>query len=375
MKINIIQKLKRPIFLSNLLPICLMLFFSSKQTVAQNLTKTFEKEVKVDDGATIIANVLEIENFPITTWDKPYVKQSIDVTIVPHKKTEVAQELLESLVIQLHEGGNRVNTDFDLGIESMIYTKKYCKIILKNKREFKIKDIKIKGSLYIPRNSNLNLKTISSNVTLGDLNGYLHLDMNSGDIRAGNVERLDAKLMFCKAYFKEIKEARLHTTSGEFHADKIELVNCTSAILGKYIISEIGDLEIENGSTNNFTIKKLGRLNAPRTDFCNFNIGNLKESLLINSINGDVTIDAVDNNFELIDITDGLSTVRLGLKPVENYLLTIFHSFHTKYQYPVGVTLLTKEDGYKEVYLKGTEDKAGKINIRCESSKVFFNGK
>jgi len=364
-------------FKTVLLPAFLLLTLSIS---AQDLSKEIVKEVKVANESTISITLHGEKGFKINTWDKDVVKHVVKVSVVPEKQEE-AQDFLNNLEVEVQESKNgKLEIGYGMFSNNCLNIKKTSSngkkytYTLSNGKKYKVKSMKITGEIYIPKTMNVEIDAFHSSVVVGDLDSQLSADSRSSDLKGGQVKYLNLKGKNGKAAFDKIGTATLDCTGTEFKTNDAGDMNISSSMT-KFNIGKVDKLMISETANDEFTINSADQLISLKSTFTNYDIDELSSTMDMRSVSGDVTIEEVKSGFEYIDIHNGTSTVNLGVGATKNYMINAYDNLFTEYKYPEKVKLLKKDGKVKEVYLMGEENKAGKINIKCESCKINFKDK
>lgn len=432
MKKNTIKKAPRPSLVSRsyLLNNCLPLFIfmiAAFVVEGQELKNTFSKEITIVSGGSITTkgplhmdfemngriamdwnnkfyqiipggndgvSALLIRDYQIFTWAKNTVKQEVEISILPDENAPLeAKQLMEALSLTLVENASgAIVIDDNLNIQKFGFTNGFLKrntnkITLENGKAYRMKGITIKSTLHIPKASNLTLSSKYLGVSLGDLDGKLHLDLQNAAITAGDVKELAANLDFCEASFKQLGKVVVNCKKTTFIAESIEKMTVGSndlagqaiykcnlhgrgakSSLSKYSLQSVEEIEILETTNDNFAVGNVKNMKANYSTFSNFEIGKLEESLYLNAKNGDLRINELAANFKKVELDNHISSIHLNMKASPNYRIKLQENEYTELDFSENIKRLKQNDA--QVYLKGKEATAGKIDISCNSCKI-----
>lgn len=430
MKINIIKTaLKRHLRYSCSFFILLIAFGTQAQTIA----KTFTKELAIPDYTTMVSKgpysmgfkmngridlnsggekftitpgsndgiaALIIDGYQIFTWDKKMVRQTLEISIEADKNTpNDAQQLMDHLKMNLQlDANNKVLIDDNMNIKSFgfvngWFTSNKSFIILDNGKKYAIKSINIKASLHIPKKSNLELTSKYIPISIGDIEGQLHVNINNARLSVGNVEQLEASLYFSKAAFQSITNAKINGVNSEIKTGCITNVLVGSDyyspkntsdvnLIGgdkqysystNYNFDEVKNLTIATTTSDQFNIGKINSLTSLHSTFTDYTIAELTEKLLLSAKNGNLRINSVAKTFQSIVLDNNISSIYLNMIANPNYSLQLLPNKYTEYDLPKGLTHHSKKDEWEGEHTKGDKEKGGTIEIRCHDCTVEIN--
>jgi len=397
--------------------------------IAQEITRTFSKELSVAPESHIISNgprymafesngrmssslvdkeftlvpggnddipALLIKEYQIFTWELNKIRQIVEIKILPDEDApEEAQQLMDKLQIRLtlHADGS-IPIDDNLNIAKFGFVNGFFKrntntVTLENGKKYRVKSLIISSQLTIPSNARLSLKVKYISVSLGDLKGSLHLISESGSLRAGNINKLDAILNFTQLSVLDIDSARVNVHNSSFAAKNIRSLVVGSNELtmndeakkalfydkrkstaSTYTFESVTRLRIQETVNDKFFLGALGSLVSHHSTFSDYQIASLKDRLDLRAKNGDLRIEELASGFNSVKIENNVSTITIGLGKTKDYQLEIFQNKYTEYQF--NEELSSIKDFPQNPYLKGNKDKAGKIVLGCESCKIIL---
>ena len=420
MKKNMIKKALR----------CSLIFSLSMQGLlisAQEISRTFSKSIQVSPEVAIFTKgpraltiemsgkmhmtsrkddyillpggnngvpALVIKDYTVSTWDKNELQQTVDITILPDEAApQDATDLMNHLTMNLQPYlSNKIKIDDNLNISKINMVNGFFKsnittITLTNGKQYQIKSMTIKSSLQIPRTCQLNISSKYVGIYIGDHTGKLQLDLESSEVTLGNANQLEASLKFVNLTGKHITSAKLTASNTQFSVDKVDTLiigkpvhQSTGSLFGhkassssnKYLLETAGRLLIQETANDQFQIGALDHMSAANSTFSNYDIKSLHGSLNLSAKNGDLNLQTVKEGFESIIIDNHISTVNIGLQTTSNYKVEIDRNIYTELNFPIHLSTTKTELSPGTIFTKGNADKAGKINLRCDSCTIFL---
>lgn len=379
--------------------------------LAAQQTITYANSKAINNSANVSLNLEHIDEMVIATTSDKIL--SFDVKLIFDKdvldKATLAK-IKESIEFAIEDKNNGVYVDFSSPFKSHQITQGWLlgnktKIILKTgeKLEFdEIIDFEITVNVNVPNTnqidiksefSKLNMNNIDSKVTmnlshttvhtndlgeldltcefskinLGNINGNALIKAEHSNVTGLNVEDVNTTQAFSTIEFAKAKHVTgrlehstfianqtsdLNISSAEF--SKLELNNAGKVILktiqhSKLNLGSVSDLAISDGAFTKITadeVKNLLRINA---SYCNMEVLNL------------------DNDIQVIDITNHFATVSLGTQKIEGFDLYVHNGEFTKVR-TKSETIEKKSDGYYRKRLSGKNIR--EINVTCPHCTV-----
>ncbi|MEM8892305.1 MAG: hypothetical protein AAGD28_30280 [Bacteroidota bacterium] len=404
--------------------IIILLFFAPLQAQDQKLTKSFHKEIEVEEFSQIISQgfwnmemeshgrmsssredrdyimvpggnddvpALRLKEYHIRTWDKSSVKLEVEIVVIPDEDDpEEAQGLLDELSINLKRNEkNELLIDENLniakfGFENGFFSRNVNTYTLENGKSFRAKGLSIQAELFIPKKSNLYLRYQLGYITVGDLEGKLQADLLSSRLTGGNVKEFEGRFQFyAKVAFNQIEKATIQSDNSEFKVQELgslSLGNPASmeapipllesqrhqrSSLSKYYLDKVGQMEIYESTNDKFKIGQLGSLTSLHSTFSDYEIKELQNSLQLRAKNGDLKIEAIHADFTSIEVDNRISEIQLNLAGVPNLNIHPLHISYTEYHLPEKMKQSLIES--QTAYHKGSKDLAGEIKLLCNS--------
>lgn len=298
--------------------------FSLVKIQAQELTKTYSKEITIEpftnlkithphvllysmhgsmsskyeeqEGYILRPGVmgekpcLIIRSFTIHTWDKNSLKQEVTISVLPEKgKEATAQELMKQLTIELSTAvNNQLTIDGNMNIEKMELMNGWFRrdrntFILTNGQSFDVRQLVIESKLYIPKKSNIEINSDKSvGLTLEDLEGKLKINADYGYVKGANIKAFEGNIGHFKASFKNVGSVLLNAKYSEFDAQKVQTMTIGSLDLLSTRPSGRGlfATDFENNTlsfSNKYRIENIEQLIIKSSGNDQFNLGNVEE--------------------------------------------------------------------------------------------------
>ncbi len=182
----------------------------------KNLEKSYQWSYQVNEDVSLTFNNYDCD-LTIHTWDKPEIAytMSVDATLKSEEDTRRLDEHIEDLKFS--------NSTSSVHIDNRFWTSK--KVImgrktmtLKGARTIRFSEFKMKGEMWIPKNSNLNLTSKYSEIEVEDLNGRVSLDLYNDKLYGGLVNsNIKIAAKYSTLEFTDMKDiqADLYNTTVE----------------------------------------------------------------------------------------------------------------------------------------------------------------
>lgn len=291
--------------------ILILLVASATVLNAQSVKKDFHKEFQAG-ASTELRIENQFGNVIVQEWDQN--KIVIDVNVeVKAEKQDVAQKLLDRIVVNFKEEGNKLSAITDMKNEESIKTKN---------TEFHI-DYTVK----CPKSLNLAIENQFGDVSLGSLTGPVDLEVQFGSINAVSLtgEENTIELQFGKATINELKNGSVEVQ----HSELVKISSCDA-------------LNIE-AQFSELKIGKIGKIDG-ELEHSNTVIEQLTNALNIEASMGSLEVLNVAAGFSLIDIEQSMGEVKLAMDPRAGYKL-VAESAMGKISVPAGFKATKKDTG------------------------------
>lgn len=334
---------------------------------------------------------LRLKEYRINTWDKNIVRLEVEIVLVPDDdKPEDAQELLDQLKIEVKRNEkNEILIDENLniakfGFENGFFSGNENVYTLENGKEFRVKGLSLQAALFIPKKSNLYLRSELGDISMGDLEGRLEADLLSCRLKGSGLGELVGRFQFyAKIEFDKINKASIQSHNSSFTAKEIGSLNLGQpstlqaripileeqrqhrSSQSKYQFDKVGSIEIYESTNDKFKIGQLGSLASLHSTFSDYEIKELQHKLSLRAKNGDLIIESIHSDFESIEIDNKISEIKLNLAGIDDLQIKAFQNSYTEYHIPAHMreSLIEK----KAAYLKGSPNESGSIQILCNS--------
>lgn len=249
----------------------------------------FNQSYKYSKKRTIDANFEVADNYAlsltgrysdykISTWDENYVSFHVEI-ITKSNKQETAEEMLYA-----------IDVDFD---NAKIEKKINAKTVI-NKNNIKNVSFQISYYVMVPHDIAISINNLYGDVIMDKANKDLYIDMKYGDFSIDDIfTHAEINLLYGDADVKNAKQITARLNYGD-----INVVNVNKVLL-----------TMNYGSANFDAVDVLsGKLN-----YSDIELGNVAKTADISVNYGDVEINNMNNDFELIKVQANYSDIELLL--------------------------------------------------------------
>ena len=357
------MKTMKTYFYSSILLSLLLSFSLNGFAQGKKVEKTYKWHYQVDPSVKFTFQNYDCDLI-IHTWDKPSIEyhMSVNATLKCEADAGKLDAYLEKLDYSHSAGSVSFNNRFWTSKRTMMGKKT---ITLRGGGKLTFSEFKMKGELWIPKNSHLTLESKYSEIKLDDIQGRLSLDLYNDKLYGGVVNSpviLAAK--YSNLEFKNLKDmnADLYSTSIE-----------AGDVGDLHIVSKYSD--VRTGNAGNITI------DAYNDKYSFENTGDIKiidkYSDLNARISGHVRLDCYNSTVNLVSAQDvelsskyGKYTIGEGRKLNistsynDNFKIDTLHSVNIseskygEYQLDYLESSLLLRDGYSD---KFSVEKTGKL--------------
>lgn len=268
------------------------------------MTRTIERSFKVPDKV----NVEIINKYGpviVNTWENDSVKVTIELTAFGNKRSTISKTL------------DRVDFDFNLNnefltIETILDRKSgffqelwnsindYSQTLLsKNK-------LRIAYDVFIPENAQLDLDNKFGDVYIAELEEKSKIVVSHGNLRAksfGDYSRIDVS--FGNATIKSVNEGLLNFKAADVEIQQIRNCEIRSSSSQVSLVNAYR-VKMDSRSDRRYRIENIDHLSG-KGYFSRLYIRNVKSSLNLDLNFGEVTVTAVNGDFNSVEI-NGKST-------------------------------------------------------------------
>ena len=183
---------------------------------SKEIQKTYSWKYEVNDDVRFTFNNYDCD-LMIHTWDKPEIeyKMSVDATLKSGEDAARLDRFIDDLEFTHSSGSVEFNNRFWKSRKNIMGKKT---IDLKGEKTIRYSSFKMKGELWIPAGSNLNLKSKYSGIEMEDVGGRISLDLYNDKLFGGQVnDNINITAKYCTLEFKDLKdiEADLYNTDIE----------------------------------------------------------------------------------------------------------------------------------------------------------------
>ncbi|MFH0760489.1 MAG: DUF4097 family beta strand repeat-containing protein [Bacteroidota bacterium] len=321
--------------------VLILMLASATVLNAQSLKKDFHKEYQAG-ASTELCIENQFGNVIVQEWDQN--KILIDVNVeVSAEKEDIAQKLLDRIVVNFKEEGNKFSAITDM----------------KNEESVKGKNVEfhINYTVKCPKNLNLSVENQFGDVSLGSLTGPVDLEVQFGSINAVSLTGTETniEIQFGKATINELKNASVEVQ----HCELVKISSCSA-------------LEIE-AQFSELKIGKVDKLDG-ELEHCTSVIEQLTDALSIEASMGSLEVMNVAAGFSLIEIEQSMGEVNLTMDPKAGYKLTA-EAVMGGISVPPGFKATKKDTGHDHEDLGSTVtgtagDGKGTVNISVSMGSI-----
>lgn len=322
----------------------LMFCFATLFVFAENSINDINASYKYSKKRTIDANFEVAENYAlsltgkysdykISTWNENYVSFHVEI-ITKSNKQEAAENMLYA-----------IDVDFD---NAKMDKKINAKTVI-NKNNIKNVSFHISYYVMVPQDISISIYNLYGDVHIDKANKDLYVEMKYGDFSIDNIfTHAEINLLYGDANIKNAKCITAYMNYGD-----INVVNVNKA-----------SINMNYGSANFNAVDVLdGKFN-----YSDIELGNVTKTAYININYGDVEINNMNNDFELIKVQANYSDIELSL----NETMSFF--------YDISLLYGDVKNDVLEKYAKRITEKnyrtsmIGNINDENQQHKIIISG-
>jgi len=235
----------------------------------------------------------------ITINDSGGDSVTIDVKIVVENAYEgKAEYLLRQINIAISKSGKTVTAETNISSD------------FKTKQNFSIN-----YKVNIPANCDLDISNKYGSLSVAKLEARGKFDIAYGNITTGSMNTPDnssvlLNLSYGKADMEDVNKLNAEIKYSKLYMDKIDYLQLDSKY-SSMSIDEVGELNTTS-KYDGFSIDRAGSVSA-ESKYTHYSIGDLQKKFILTSEYGNVDVEKVESDFEMIDITSSYGGIKLGL--------------------------------------------------------------
>ncbi len=223
----------------------------------KKLEKTYRWTYQVNEDVNFAFENYDC-NLTIHTWDKPEIEyvMTVDATLKSEEDARKLDDHINDLKFSNSTSSVHIDNRFWTG-KKVVMGRKI--MTLKGARTIRFSEFKMKGEMWIPKNSNLNLTSKYSEIEVEDLNGRVSLDLYNDKIYGGLVNsNITIAAKYSTLEFTDMKDIKADLYNTTFESGNIGSLSVVSkystfkagnagkvdmdAYNDKYAFGSIGDI-------------------------------------------------------------------------------------------------------------------------------------
>jgi len=280
---------------------------------------TYSKSIPVNRDV-----ILELDNrygaINITPWNKDVVSVKAEIeAFAPNQ--ERLRNMINGIDVAITEAELlvRVRTEFSQGITKLI----------ENFKEITSKVIPYESGIqinyFITAPEYLDMKIINKygDVLMENSTGKLSLELSNGSFKANSVSEAEIiELVFCDVTINNVTKGVINTSFSDVEINESQNLTLTS-VSSKFYLKQAAIINIDS-RRDKFTIGTVSSVSGI-SYFTDYYIGELLKDINLDTKYGDLNIDLIDENFELVSIKSTYMDITLTLHKATSYNLDIKH--------------------------------------------------
>lgn len=312
-------------------------------------------------------------NIHLFTWDKDSVKIEVDMNIKVSKETKL-EKIYEYIDFEFSENKYYIiaRTRFNQQGEFWAEVTDLASTFFSSGTK-----VQIDYSVFLPPTINLKIENKFGNVYTTDHLGKLSVIISNGDFKCNDLKgNTDMSVSFGNATINSLAIGKLNLNYSE-----LELGNAVNLTLDSKSstinIEKAGSLTL-NSKRDKYYVNQVSTING-KSSFSYLTIKSFQSDLTLNSDYGEVSLEGINPEYKLIDLTSSYTDLGIKLPAKASYAVDISHSSATVITAPESYSGLKSEIVDKKTDLYRTQGtagngllKKGKVSIKCKSGKITF---
>jgi len=230
------MKERRSYFFSTIAILCCLTLGQNGYGQRKKIEKTYQWNYSVNQDVNLSFNNYDCD-LTIHTWDKPEISYSmtVDATLKSEEDARRLDAYIEKLKFSHSAGSVKFNNRFWTSKKTMLGKKT---MTLKGERTIRFTEFKMKGELWIPKSTYLNLSSKYSEIQVDELNGRVSLDLYNDKLYGEGVNsRIIIAAKYSSLEFAEMKDIKADLYNTTLEAGDVGSLS----IVSKYSRFKAGD--------------------------------------------------------------------------------------------------------------------------------------
>lgn len=297
----------------NITFLCLLLWFCTplfSQTIYQD-SKSYRQSFKVSPKGNVQIST-KYGNVHFVIWDKDSVRFEVDMLVKANKPDRV-KKIADCisfdfsgtpgfLIGQTIFNTNTLWTDVATMANTLFATGT---------------SVNISYYVYLPADCNIKVTNKFGNIYMNQHSGNVDVTVSNGDLNIEEVKgdfRLNQQ--FGNSFIGQIQNGRINLEFAEIEIEKAKSINFKTSS-SRIEIKDADIIELDS-RRDKFYISKINTITG-QTSFSNINIKNINEQMILNTKYGDFSIDNINKNFNMINITSTYSQINLFINKTTSF--------------------------------------------------------
>ncbi len=262
-------------------------------------TKVVTRSFSVKNGYQLDVNN-KYGNVVVTTWAKDSVKFKIEITAFG-KTTLESKRTLDRVEIDFDKSSEFISAESIFDRESSYFVELWNSLNDDSRALLSKSKVEVNYEIFIPKYLALKIENKYGDIILPDLDGKTTFDITHGNLRAGSLKAYSyISVGFGNIKIEKLGEARavLKATDVDIkHADNLNISSNASEVR----IVEVDKLRIDSRSDRDYEIVNVNSIEG-NVLFTSIEVGLLTRSINLDMNYGDIRIENIAANFELLDL-------------------------------------------------------------------------
>ncbi|MFL9482167.1 hypothetical protein ACI6Q2_05265 [Chitinophagaceae bacterium LWZ2-11] len=341
-------------------------------------TKEVTKEVNVSKGTDIY---LENSSRPIEvkTWDQPKVKLVTTIYYEGDASKLTDDEWFDKVNITIKGLGSSVIiksgsisgsfTSYTYGVGSINSSGNSVAVFNENGQGIGTKKAKRLVTVYIPKDSKLDIESKYGDLSVTSDMGKLKIDITNGSLDLQNVGDLTLRSKYSNASLGNVKSAEIEFTNGHLTGKNIDDLDIDS----KYSSVDLATVKkgIIRSTNDDYEIDEVAAIQG-RKNYGNLRITKLTSSIDLDGMNADVKLRNIASSVSSIKFNNKYADLRIPVRDLKNYSVSYTGPYSSVYA-DFDKKPMSDEDIQKandEIKAKSEKDAKEKISANSPARTV-----
>ena len=316
-----------------------------------------EKTVRYDESFSVSPNAwvdlqCKYGDIHVDTWNENRVDVKVEVKADGNETGDV-EKMLSKVKVKIEGSDRRVEVTSNLG-EIIQWNNSSgnnrVRIKFKDGTRVNLKNFSITYNISMPRSNNLEVSNKYGDIFVADLDGQAKLWLKYGNLKAQSLNgKSSLEIAYGKGRINQLGRSAIDLSYSQLVMDEAQSIR-TEAKYSSLEVEQIDSL-FSDSKYNNYKIGQIHTLFGD-DNYSNYRIGLLHSIAKVEMRYGDLKLNRVDNNFEVLDLEGSYTDFHVGLDEGSSFNFE-FYSKYGNLSYPDALSVSQRHKENNSLHVKG----------------------